>query len=274
MASYAAYGLEIDSEIALPELEPIAAHEADILIRRGAVAPTSAKKSDDYVRVDAETVVFHTPHGGFRIVAGREITVDPAPGINSTSLRLILLGRALGAALQWRGRLVLHASAVARNGRVRIFAGASGSGKSTAAAALLNEGYSLVADDLVAIDLDAPEPCVLPAYAQVRLWPDSAALLGLDIERLDRVHPALEKRLVALEPGVLVRTALPIDSITVLERGTDMPTEHLDRHAALAALLRHCYAPRIMRALGRQAEHFAQCARLAASIPVERRHRR
>src|SRR5688500_12575390 len=135
MPRYVAYGFGIDSEFELPELAGADA-SPDILITRGRIErPADADGSDGYVRIDDETVVFETPHARFRIRSGRELTVDPAPGIPPASLRLAILGRAIGAMLQWQGLFVLHASAVARAGRAIAFAGDSGSGKSTTAAA-------------------------------------------------------------------------------------------------------------------------------------------
>jgi len=290
MPSYAAFGLSIDSEIPLPEL-PETRAPADIVIRLGSVPkpPMPAGDNDDYIRLSDDRYAFHTPHGGFLLTAARELTVDPSPGITPTLLRLVILGRALGALLQWRGRFVLHASSVAHGGRARVVAGASGSGKSTTAAAHIARGWHLVADDLVVIDLDGDEPRVLPAYPQLRLWPDAAASLGIEIGSKERVHRDHDKRIVPIEPGDLASESLPIESIVILKRdASDVldPSEHnalerpegratamvvsLDRQAALVELLRHSYAPRIMRALGRQAEHMAQCARLAGSVVIAR----
>jgi hypothetical protein len=245
--------------------------------------------NDDYIRLSDDRYAFHTPHGGFLLTAARELTVDPSPGITPTLLRLVILGRALGALLQWRGRFVLHASAVANGGRVRVVAGASGSGKSTTAAAHIARGWRLVADDLVVIDLDGDEPRVLPAYPQLRLWPDAAAALGIEIGSTERVHRDHDKRIVPIAPGDLASESLPMESIVIIERvargvlerperdvlerpdlGSPAVFDRLDRQAALVELLRHSYAPRIMRALGRQAGHMAQCARLAGSITVAR----
>jgi hypothetical protein len=267
MPRYAAYGLGIRSEIELPDLIEADAGD-DIVIRRGDVPRPSSGDllSDDYVRTDDETVVFHTSSGGFRLHAAREITVDASTDSSPTALRLAILGRCLGALLQWRGRFVLHASAVARDGRVVAFAGHSGAGKSTAAAALMAGGWDLVADDVVAIDLDVTPPRVLPAFPQVKLWPDSAIALGIELGAHERVHERLDKRMVAIDARRLVAAELPLGALFVLEEG---PAQVLRLTAteAVIAVLRYSYAPRIMRALGRQGEHLAQCATLATSAP-------
>jgi hypothetical protein len=278
MPVYAAYGLGIDSEIELPELLESGSGD-DIVIRRGRVdrVPGTDPDSDDYVRIDGDTLIFHTPYGGFRISSAREITVDASPHGNPTALRLAILGRALGALLQWRGLFALHASAVARDGRAIAFAGQSGAGKSTTAGAHLAGGWQLVADDIVAVDLSERPPRVRPAFPQLKLWPDAADALGIAVEGLDRVHDRLEKRFVPVDADRLVPGALPLDAVYILGEGNRQGIELLGPQEALVELLRHSYAPRIMRALGRQGDHLMQCAHLATSAPTLRmtidRHR-
>ncbi len=51
-------------------------------------------------------------------------------------------------------QLVIHAAAVARNGRAVILPAPPGSGKSTLCAALINRGWQLLSDELTLIDLD------------------------------------------------------------------------------------------------------------------------
>src|SRR3546814_1610056 len=62
------------------------------------------------------------------------------------------MGMNLQVALGWRRHLLLHASAVAKDGRALIMSGESGSGKSTLAA-LLGEGdWRLMGDEFTLID--------------------------------------------------------------------------------------------------------------------------
>src|SRR3989454_2089338 len=52
----------------------------------------------------------------FRSREGREIVVEPAPGVDAGTLRLFLLGPVRAVLLHQRGFLVLHASAVVLDG--------------------------------------------------------------------------------------------------------------------------------------------------------------
>src|SRR3546814_14876970 len=57
------------------------------------------------------------------------------------------MGMNLQVALGWRRHLLLHASAVEKDGRAVILSGVSGSGKSTLAALLGETGWRLMGED-------------------------------------------------------------------------------------------------------------------------------
>jgi hypothetical protein len=63
---------------------------------------------------------------------------------------------------------LVHASAISNGTTALLFAGASGSGKSTTALRALNDGYSLLGDDHCAISLSA-EPRAFSLYNAVKL---------------------------------------------------------------------------------------------------------
>lgn len=119
----------------------------------------------------------------FLVANGVEITVDPEPGASSLQLARHLRMAPLAALFYQRGILACRAAVVSTTfpdgmaGAVMI-TGASGTGKSSLAAALLNRGCHLIADGVAAIDLDARgNPVVLPLETELRLWPDAVALL-------------------------------------------------------------------------------------------------
>lgn len=88
-----------------------------------------------------------------------------------------ITGVSLGAALRFRGVLCLHASAVAVNGSALIFAGSSHAGKSSLSAAFHRRGYSLITEDVCALDKRDDGIFVRPGYAGIRLYPETLNLL-------------------------------------------------------------------------------------------------
>jgi len=78
------------------------------------------------------------------------------------------MGMNLQVALGWRRHMLLHASAVAKDGRAMIMSGESGSGKSTLAA-LLGEGdWRLMGDEFTLIDPEGGDAFAFPRAVSLK----------------------------------------------------------------------------------------------------------
>lgn len=85
-------------------------------------------------------------------IGGDYMLPDAAPLPLAQGLLAAEMAMNLQMALGWRRHLLLHASAVERDGRVLVMTGASGSGKSTLAALLGSRGWRFMGDEFVLID--------------------------------------------------------------------------------------------------------------------------
>jgi hypothetical protein len=275
MFSYTAYGLNILSELPLPELTPgELGAGVDVFIRLGKVnrfpLETEPQAGCFYATSD-EAYFFWEEDGAYLVRGGREIIVEPFPGVEDGMLRLVILGMALGVLLHQRGLLTLHASAVAVNGGAVAFMGEKGGGKSTTAAALHTHGHTIVADDVVAINIDdAGSPMVFPGFPQLKLWPEAAEFLGDEPKTLPRLHPLLEKRARCVTALGFQQMPLPLQRIYILAEGTTHEVEPLQPQERFIELMRHSYALRFLRNTGATVSHFRQCMRLASSVPIVR----
>ncbi len=157
MYNYSAYGLNIYSEIPLPELLPGTEAPPDITIccrdvpgillgKTTKFGIWEARKGELLLKID------HIAH--YLILDGREIRVEAAVGSTAEDIRVFLLGSAMAALLHQRRLLVLHASSIQTERGAVLFMGRSGSGKSTLSAALVQRGYPLLADDVSAVTLN------------------------------------------------------------------------------------------------------------------------
>jgi serine kinase of HPr protein (carbohydrate metabolism regulator) len=163
---------------------------------------------------------------------------------------------------------VLHASAVELEGRTLAIAGQAGAGKSTLAALLCSAGASLVTDDTLRVDPDAPDPICYRGTRSLRLR-DPAAQLAEQIE--GQVRTTADAR-TAVVPAPAGEPRLPLAAIVlpVPDRETDeLRIDRLGDRQALLALL-GC-----QRVVGWRAEEpiraqFAASAALAAGVPVLR----
>ena len=270
---YTAYRLAIDSEIALPELRTGDSDAiADVTIRRGSVAADGfdgATQIGPFLRSSPRALWLEVPKvARFLIEDGDTITVDAAPGIDDASVRVFLLGSAFGALLFQRKWLVLHGNAVAIDDACLVCVGPSGAGKSTLAAALVQRGHALLADDVVPIN---GEGNALPGQARIKLWRDAAQHLKVDTTPLNRVRPQLEKFNLPAAQAISDR-ALPLRWVYILQqhpRDTFVfePIRGMHRLAPLRA---NTYRNRFLAGMQLQAHHLQQCASLANRIRLVR----
>lgn len=268
MYSYRAYGLGFHSELCLPELK-IELGSFDVEIKReklDALFPYPASEDGAFWSTDSDAYFYYAKVASIQVHEGREIVVDLKPGADLQIFRMYLLGRVFGALLHQRGLLVLHGSAVAKNGRAAAFIGRSGSGKSTASAALCAKGYTFVADDLVVIDTAGTTPVVHPSFPQIKLWPDAASYLGYSPESMPRVIPDEAKRYSNISD--FSSYPVPLRQIYILEKGEPVGVELLRQKEAIIELVRYSYASGPLINGSNLRPHFSQCAQAAKEIPV------
>ena len=269
---YMAYGLSISSEIALP-LAPADADSGDaqVSIRIGAVPETlgaAGVRRRSWQAAPGKFLLAVDGVASYLVRDGREITVEPAREGGEAGIPF-LLGSVLAACLKQRGILTLHASAIVTGGGAVLFAGHSGRGKSTLAAALVERGYAMLCDDVTGIVPDRANGLVaLPAYPCLRLWEDSVEALGWSGRTRGRVREGMEKFLAPVER--FGNAPLPVRSVFVLRYhlGKGVEIEPVCPASAFRHLLPRIYRKRFARGLGQEAEQFLTLAELARRTPV------
>lgn len=277
MYTYRAYGLEIASELPLPELRPASLSEVpDVVVRLGSLdhrAAATEVADEGHREFKVGEAFFQWGVVGRILVRdGREIVIDPNDEVEAALLRAPLLGPVIAALLQQRGVLTLHASAVVIDGQVVAFLGRKGWGKSTTAAALQARGHTLIGDDVLAIRHDRRQPVALVGFPQLKLFPDSVAAVGEDPDSVPRMHSLVSKRnyMVGAPPPPL--DAYPIGALYILGVGEETRVHALTKRRAFEEVVRHTYSHEHI--LLSEARHVASCAALLRAVPVRRLVRR
>jgi hypothetical protein len=270
---YQAFGLRIHSALELPELAQARSDgaQADVTVGLGEVGEIPGGDGD-WVRWDTRPDRVRMCYAGvcrIDVRGGSEIVVEELA--DPETAHIYVVGPALAMALAQRGDHVLHASAVAIEGRAVAFAGFSGGGKSTLAAALHERGFPLVADDVVAVRVRDGRAIAVPGYPQQKLWPSAAGALGLEVERMPRIYPQIEKR-VRRVPEDFDTSALPLAVVLVLDEGEEVALEPLGGGAAALELVRHSYDLPATQAFSAPA-NLEAAARVAEAVPVVRLRR-
>lgn len=276
MKLYECYGLTIASDLDLPELVEArgaaAPGGADVSVRLGQVPPCGldgGTQIGPFLWAGPDRLCLQVPGVARYLVRGGDtVVVEPADGIDEDSVRVFLLGSALGALLFQRGLLVLHGDAIAVDGRCLVFVGPSGSGKSTLAAALLRRGYDIVADDVVPVDAACR---VLPGFPRLKLWEDAAARLDIETAGLRRIRPHLHK----YDFPVRDRYAgepLPVRWVYLLRTHptADTVLEEITGMRRFRPLRNNTYRLRFMDGMALSEDHLRLCGALAGRVHMAR----
>ncbi len=272
--TYSVYGLRVASALPLPPLTtPTDDGPTDVTISIGAVGvPENASRDDDGFVVRDSRILLDVPGTAtFEARGGQQIVVAPAPQADEEAVRLYLLGSLMGAILHQRGLLPIHASAVRLGKGAVAFCAASGGGKSTLAALLHRQGYSMLCDDVGAVELHGDGIRIHPGVPRVRLTAEALAALG-DEAQPDRSDSPF-KREVSLEP-----TSLPPGQSATLRRvymldyteDTAVEIEPLEPWPAFLELRRHIYRPALVQSLTREAAFLQVAERLVSEVDVYR----
>lgn len=260
MYTYTAYNLCIESEILLSELIE-AEGVPDVTIRLGRLNHITKET------LDCGNQVFGTiPEiGTILIEKGQTITIDPAVGIDESMLSPSILGPIMSVVLRQRGLLVLHASSVVINGQAIAFLGGSGWGKSTLAESFHKQGYAALTDDVMAVQTSSTPPTVFPSFPQFKLWPEAAASLGHDVNRLPHLFANAPKLSYTFTQG-FQQTPQPLQCIYVLSKKAQQTIIPLSPQEAFAELVRHTRAVNLLKSPEFVTIHLHQCARLAELV--------
>ncbi len=229
------------------------------------------------MQVIPDGVIFNwSMFGSLRIQAGSLIRVQAHPQVDPALVADAVTHLALAVLLFQRGFFLLHASAVNIGDAVIAFAGETGAGKSTTAAAFVALGARNIADDVVAVKLD-DLPLVYPVLPQLKLLPDAVERLGL-----------AGKSLVQFQAKQIYRPnqsfesdPLPLRALYLLERGDTTQIERLTGAQTLVEVFPHSYVARLRRLYGinfteatqTTAQHFHLITRLMTQVPIYRLRR-
>jgi len=206
-------------------------------------------------------------HGRFLVAAdGSLVKCAPEPGPEWRWHRP-LIAQALPMAAALSGFEVLHASGVEIDGRTFAIVGHSGAGKTSLALHLVDQGASLIADDVVALSPGEP-PLAHPGVRFANFAEEQLTSIALDRrERLGPVVGRSEKVHVLVEP--MAGSAAPLGAIYFIDRMKPVPDVHFARLQPLdlrlllsATFMPHVSAPR------RLAAQLDICRQIVERVPA------
>ena len=274
MFAYEICGRALHSEMALPELAAPAAPPAGApltFVHRLPTAPAAGwftiwPRPDGlpWVRAARTPSGYHVRYcncAEFSIDLTRRQIAGAAVDCAPEMFRHFLVDQVVPLMLSV-DEIVLHASAVAIGDGLAAFIGPGGSGKSTIAMALSRHGHAIASDDgLVVVERDGGA-IGIPAYAGIRLWPDSEAVLASGLRGFGRPHRRAKQR---FRDGLAFAGTEPLTHVYVLspDGAPAVAFERLSPRDAAVELLQQCFRLALDdgRALATQLDRLTSIAR-------------
>ena len=273
---YKVFGLKIVCDIELPELMEDTSREVpDVTINKDHLLDIwlGTVKNKQVFIVERNLIMFKVPELAiFRIQDGNRINYSPLIEGNNDQIRLYILGTCMGALLNQRNMLPLHGSAVAINGKAYAIVGDSGAGKSTLASALINKGFPLLTDDVIALKNNKDgHPLVLPAYPQQKLWENSLKEFKIDSSNLSPLFERETKFAVPIRDQFFNKP-LPLAGIFELVtcEGEKVKLDSMNPLERLHVLFQHTYRNLFIKRLGLREWHLRYTASFATNIEMYR----
>lgn len=292
MHRYRIAGTVVESNIPLPEALQAAGQQSECVFRcmpSQNFATVAAEPFHHWLDSGDEPCAwFFRQEAGYRLrfrdladffisADAGEIHCYPLPEVPMETVRHLFLDQVLPLVLSRRGRIVMHASAIATADGALAFMGKSGQGKSTLAAHFAQNRFSIVCDDAMVLMEQAGENMVVPSYPSIRLWPDTlSALFDAPTPTTGVAHYTAKRRLplgsnVASEPVALRRIYIlsTKEECTDEEAAGPVAVEPLSPSDAMVELSRYTY---LLDVTDRRDLHrtFHQLAHLAECIPCYR----
>jgi len=267
---FRAYGLNINSDIHIPEFQQISVNnpDVDVTIRIKKIQlPKKAEIEGDSFKVHMGVIFRFWGHIGiFELHNGKKIYVDPAFDVDPNLLRRFLVGTVFAVLLYQRGLFILHASTVKIENSAIAFLGNFGLGKSTTAMAFYQAGHPIVTDDYVALNFDDNEfPLVEPGFPRLKLSYD---FLSNNNPNDKTFHSNYSKNFINVDNG-FPKNPIKLNRLFVLERGNDLLIEPIKRQEAFKVLLSNTFVNKLLNNSEKR-KNLLYYSRIIQNIPIKR----
>jgi hypothetical protein len=191
-------------------------------------------------------------------------------------IEVLFLGEVLSVWLELHGVPTLHASAVVLKGGTIGFISTNKGGKSVLAATMMQQGLSMLTDDILPVESGDGVFFGRPGYPQMRMWPEEADFFLGGHANPDLVLPWYPKYRIPVGDssfGTFCDEKRPLKVFYIPERqqtNNAISIEPVPAPEALMELIRNSFSANIVEALGLQVPRMNFLASLVTQVSVRR----
>ena len=153
----------------------------------------------------------------YMYIESNDLIYEIKEGHREEETKGFILGYGLGMYFYRYGETAVHCSCVEKSGSAFMISGVSGAGKSTVTGYLLEEGCTLMADDVAVIREEKGILMACPAFPYRKLCSDAAKAQNYDISQLDIIDEDRGKYMVPY-CGTFSTEPVPVKMLIVLEK--------------------------------------------------------
>ncbi len=274
MNHYRLYGMHFTSDFTFLQLAPLESGETGepvlFTIEEGVVPEEYKFERNCYSNIDTEISFLANRTCYLLVEKGKRITYERKAGADNHNLNAYLLGWGVAMLAFQRGMPAIHCSCVANEQGALLICGGSGSGKSTVTTGLLQNGYGLVADDMVLVDTNANgKSYALPAFPYQKLCRDAAEESGISLEEMVYIDERKDKFLVPYQ-GEFPDGPVPIHAMIILgwSEAAGIVVNEIEGVDKMHACINALFLKALFREQLYCVENGTACLRLASGIPI------
>lgn len=271
---YNVYGLNVESEIMIPELtilDPIDKDNIDVKIIFDFMNEDINQKIDrkEIAGYNSDEVWFHIDNvGTYLIQNGDTVTIELCENPDLNILKVYILGSVLGIILLQRNTVAIHGGSIVINNKGCIFTGDKGAGKSTLTTALRQRGYDFVSDDVGAIEL-SDIPMINPGFGYQKLCEDAMIKLGYDSSKFTPFRSDMNIKYIVPALDNFVKEKVPFKALFEIEQGDTQKVEVVEvtGNEKLQKIIKNVFRIEVlMYSGGVPADYFKKCIEIAKHI--------
>ena len=270
---YRAYGLNIESDIDLPQLLMTDELTVDLKIIKGEMPYFIIEKTKGYeylINNREYAYIKLDDTGEFYIENGNKIIINVFEGAEELHIQSRILGMIMGYVFYQRKILSFHGGAVLINNKAVIISGDSGAGKSSLITKLLEDNaVKFMADDTVRITEEEGYK-IYSSFPQQKLCEDTAENFGYNKESMILLNEERRKYALNRKEDFNDNKA-DLKLIAVIEPyDGEFLVEELKGMDKVNVILKNLYPTYIYDVIGMPPEEFKNCLNLANKVNIIR----